>query len=31
MRDTLQGTKGRALLQEGLEALGAHLVKELIR
>jgi hypothetical protein len=31
MRDTLQAPKGRALLQEGLKALGAHLVKELIR
>ncbi len=31
MRNTLQGGKGKALLQEGLKALGAHLVKELIR
>ena len=31
MRDALQGEKGRALLQAGLERLGAHLVSELIR
>jgi len=31
MRQTLQGGKGKALLQEGLKALGAHLLKELIR
>ncbi len=31
MRDTLKGGKGKALLQEGLKALGAHLVRELIR
>jgi hypothetical protein len=30
MRDALQGEKGRALLQAGLESLGAHLVSELI-
>jgi hypothetical protein len=31
MRGALQGEKGRALLQEGLRSLGAHLVAELIR
>ena len=31
MREAIQGGKGQALLQEGLKALGAHLVKELIR
>jgi len=31
MRETLQTGKGKTLLQEGLKALGAHLVKELIR
>jgi hypothetical protein len=31
MREAIQAGKGRALLQEGLKALGAHLVKELIR
>jgi hypothetical protein len=31
MRETLQAGKGKALLQEGLKALGAHLIKELIR
>jgi len=31
MREALQGEKGRALLQEGLRALGAHLVRELVR
>jgi 16S rRNA C1402 N4-methylase RsmH len=31
MREAIQGGKGRALLEEGLKALGAHLAKELIR
>lgn len=31
MRATLETPKGRALLDEGLRALGAHLVKELLR
>lgn len=31
MRATLAAEKGRALLAEGLRALGAHLVKELLR
>jgi hypothetical protein len=31
MRATLATEKGRVLLQEGLRALGAHLVKELLR
>jgi hypothetical protein len=31
MREAIQGGKGRALLQEGLKAVGAHLVKELVR
>jgi hypothetical protein len=31
MREAIQGGKGRALLEEGLEALGGHLVKELIK
>jgi len=31
MRDAIQGGKGRVLLQEGLKAVGAHLVKELVR
>jgi hypothetical protein len=31
MRDALRGEKGSALLQEGLRALGAHLVAELVR
>jgi hypothetical protein len=31
MRATLATGKGRALLEEGLRALGAHLVKELLR
>jgi allophanate hydrolase subunit 1 len=31
MRNALQGEKGRALLQDGLRALGAHFLKELIR
>lgn len=31
MRATLATDKGRALFQEGLRALGAHLVKELLR
>jgi hypothetical protein len=31
MREALQGEKGRALLQDGLRAIGRHLVKELIR
>jgi hypothetical protein len=31
MRDALRGEKGNALLQEGLRALGAHLVRELVR
>ncbi len=31
MRDTLAAPRGRALLDEGLRALGAHLVKELLR
>ena len=30
MRDAIQGGKGRVLLQEGLKAVGAHLVKELV-
>jgi len=30
MREAIQG-EGRALLQEGLKAVGAHLVKELVR
>jgi hypothetical protein len=31
MRTTLDTDRGRALLREGLRALGAHLVKELVR
>ncbi len=31
MREAIQSGKGRALLEEGLKALGAHLVRELIR
>jgi hypothetical protein len=31
MRETLQTEKGRALLQEGLQSLGMHLIKELVR
>ena len=31
MRTTLESGKGKALLQEGLRALGAHLLKELIK
>jgi hypothetical protein len=31
MRATLATDKGRAILEEGLRALGAHLVKELLR
>lgn len=31
MRATLQSEKGAALLEQGLRALGAHLVKELVR
>ncbi len=31
MRATLAADKGRALLDEGLRALGAHMVKELLR
>lgn len=31
LRATLESEKGRALLQEGLRALGAHLVKDLLR
>ncbi len=31
MRDTLASGRGRALLEEGMRALGAHLVKELLR
>ncbi len=31
MRATLESDKGRALLEEGLRALGEHLVKELLR
>jgi hypothetical protein len=31
MRDTLASDRGRAMLDEGLRALGAHLVKELLR
>lgn len=31
MRATLAGEKGRALLDEGLRALGAHLLKQLAR
>jgi hypothetical protein len=31
MRATLAGEKGRDVLEEGLRALGAHLVKELLR
>ena len=31
MRDALQGEKGQALLREGLETLGSHVVKEVIR
>jgi hypothetical protein len=31
MRNALRGEKGSALLQEGLRALGAHLVRELVR
>jgi len=31
MREALQGAKGRALLEEGLKAVGAHLVAELIK
>ena len=31
LRATLEGEKGRALLEQGLRALGAHLVKELLK
>jgi hypothetical protein len=31
MREALQGAKGRALLEQGLEAIGSHLVAELIK
>jgi hypothetical protein len=31
MRATLASEKGRAMLEEGLRALGAHLVKDLLR
>jgi hypothetical protein len=31
MRSALENAKGKALLEEGLRALGAHLVKELIK
>jgi hypothetical protein len=31
MRTTLASEKGRAMLEEGLRALGAHLVKELLK
>jgi hypothetical protein len=31
MRDTLASEKGRAMLRAGRDALGAHLVKELLR
>ncbi len=31
MRNALQTEKGRALLEEGLRALGAHLVSELVK
>jgi hypothetical protein len=31
MRETLQTEKGRALLQEGLQSMGRHLIKELVR
>lgn len=31
MRETLAAGRGRALLEEGLRTLGAHLVKELLR
>lgn len=31
MRAMLEGEKGRAVLEKGLEELGAHLVKELLR
>lgn len=31
MRDALRGEKGAALLRDGVRALGAHLVRELIR
>jgi len=31
MREAIQSGKGKALLEEGLSALGAHVVKELIR
>jgi len=31
MRAALEGEKGRALLEDGLRAIGRHLVKELIR
>jgi hypothetical protein len=31
MRSALENAKGKALLQEGLRALGAHLLKELIK
>ena len=31
MRETLAAGRGRALLDEGMRALGAHLVKELLR
>jgi hypothetical protein len=31
MRNALQNEKGRALLDEGLRALGAHIVGELIK
>jgi hypothetical protein len=31
MRATLESDRGRALLEEGLHALGAHLVRQLVR
>jgi len=31
MRDALENAKGKALLEEGLQALGAHLARELIK
>ena len=31
MRDTLASPRGKALLDEGLRALGTHLVKDLLR
>jgi hypothetical protein len=31
MRETLRSAKGEALLDEGLRALGAHLVNELLK